>query len=409
MGSTSVTGIHAGMLTQLRSALGLKARPVRIIEPFQLLGEVEPDLLARLDIDVVGVDGNTTMFGFPNTGGKPWRLQSGEDVVVPDEFNTTVDETGTTYLYPQGDIHAASSAKMPKGGYFFDNITRVFGESLEGAANAREDFEDDFAVLTDGQLRFMEDRASHLYDDTEFGLIGSIALAGLGDFAFIPGPGVKEPKGIRDLTEFMIAYYTMPQYIHDLFGFQTEIGLKNAKLTYEAVGDKIQAIMVSGTDFGTQNGPYMSLESYRTFYKPYHKTINDWIHENTGWKTFYHTCGSIVDFLPDFYEAGIDILNPVQLSAKGMDMKVLKEEWGEKFVFWGGGVNTQQTLPFGTPEEVKREVLERLSLFAKGGGFVFGSIHNIQINTPVENVIAMFEAIDEFDNRTAVHSPMIDS
>jgi hypothetical protein len=398
MGSTSITGIHASMLTQLRAALGLEAHPVKIAEPFQLLGKVEPDVIERLGIDVVGVDNGMTMFGFPERGEKPWKLQSGEEVLVPESFNTTVDENGVTYLYPGGDLQAAPSAKMPKGGYYFDNITRVFGEFSEQTANAREDFKNDFAVWTDEQLRAFEDRTNDLYRNTELGLICSSGLASMGDFAFIPGPGVKEPKGIRELTDFMVAHYTAPQYIHDLFGYQTEIALKNAKLIYEAAGDKIQAIMVSGTDFGMQSGPYMAPKSYREFYKPYHKEINDWIHDNTGWKTFYHTCGSIVDFLPDFHEAGIDILNPVQLSAKGMDMRMLKDEYGDKFVFWGAGVNTQQTLPFGNPEEVKQEVTERLSVLSKGGGFVFNSIHNIQARTPIENLLAMFEAVGAFND-----------
>ena len=106
-----------------------------------------------------------------------------------------------------------------------------------------------------------------------------------------------------------------------------------------------------------------------------------------------------MEFIPDFYEAGVDILNPVQLSAAGMDGKKLKEQWGDKFTFWGGGVDTQKTFPFGTPEEVYAEVTERLTLFAKGGGFVFNPIHNIQGQTSAENILAMFKAIDDFNAR----------
>jgi uroporphyrinogen-III decarboxylase len=177
------------------------------------------------------------------------------------------------------------------------------------------------------------------------------------------------------------------------------VALKNAKLFYQACGDKIQVMQISGTDFGTQRAPIMSNEAFNTFYKPYYKKVNDWIHQNTKWKTFYHTCGSIVGLLPEFYAAGIDILNPVQCSANGMDPKTLKEKWGKKFVFWGGGVNTQQTLPFGTPEDVYKEVTERLSIFAPGGGFVFNSIHNIQGPTPVKNILAIFNAIDDYNKK----------
>ena len=198
-------------------------------------------------------------------------------------------------------------------------------------------------------------------------MIGGGALAGLGDFAMVPGPNVKQPKGIRNIPDFMMAHMICPDYIHEIYEYQTEVALENAKLFKQACGDKIQAIIISGTDFGTQNGPFMSLDSFREFYKPYYKKINDWVHQNTNWKTFYHSCGAVSDFLQDFYEMGVDILNPVQLSAHGMDGHMLKEKWGDKFTFWGGGVDTQKTLPFGTPEEVYAEVTERLELFSKGG------------------------------------------
>jgi len=155
-------------------------------------------------------------------------------------------------------------------------------------------------------------------------------------------------------------------------------------------------IMVSGADFGTQNGPFISPDMYREFYKPFHKKINDWIHTHTPWKTFYHSCGSIVAFLDDFVEAGVDILNPVQTSAKDMDPKMLKEKYGDKLVFWGGGVDTQKTLPFGSPEEVRKEVAERCRTFGKGGGYVFNTVHNIQSKVPIDNLLAMFQAVREF-------------
>jgi len=193
----------------------------------------------------------------------------------------------------------------------------------------------------------------------------------------VPGPTVKYPKGIRDPQKWIIAHIEYPEYIKEIFELQCEIALKNLKLSYEAVGNKIDVIMVSGTDFGTQNAPFISPDMYREFYKPFHKRINDWIHKNTSWKTFYHSCGSIALFLDDFVEAGVDILNPVQTSAKDMDPKILKERYGDKLVFWGGGVDTQRTLPFGTPEEVRREVKEHCRIFGKDGGFVFNTVHNI--------------------------------
>ena len=129
---------------------------------------------------------------------------------------------------------------------------------------------------------------------------------------------------------------------------------------------------------------------------PYYKRINNWIHENTEWKTFKHSCGAIESFIPLFIESGIDILNPVQCSAVGMDPRTLKEKYGRDIVFWGGGIDTQKLLPFGTPEEVREQVLERCEIFGKDGGFVFNSIHNVQANTPTENIVAMLKAVKEF-------------
>lgn len=399
MGATAISGIHANALAGLRDALGLPKHTVKICEPLQLLGAVEEDLRQKLHLDVVDVSSNYNMFGFSNAKNKPWKLQNGREVTVPTAFNTTVDAQGRTYLYPQGDTSVPPSAVMPKDGFFFDNIARGDLAADGEGRSARADFKDDITLLTDEQLRFMEKQCEEYYRNTDYGIIYSGAIASMGDFALIPGPGVKHPAGVRNLTDFMMASILSPDYVHELFAMWSEYAIQNAELIYEACGNKIQAIYVSGTDFGIQSGPYMSLDAYREFYKPYHKKVNDWIHAHTQWKTFFHSCGAITTFLQDFYEAGVDILNPVQLSAKGMDGRMLKEEWGDKFTFWGGGVDTQKTLPFGTPEEVYQEVTERLTLFSKGGGYVFNTIHNIQGNVPVENIVAMFRAVEDFRAR----------
>jgi len=133
---------------------------------------------------------------------------------------------------------------------------------------------------------------------------------------------------------------------------------------------------------------------------PYYKRINDWIHRHTAWKSFKHSCGAVYALIPSFIESGFDILNPVQVSAKGMDARRLKQEFGRDIVFWGGGVDTQKTLAFGTPEAVRAEVLERREIFGRDGGFVFNAVHNIQANVPIANIVAMFEALNEFNGRS---------
>jgi len=137
------------------------------------------------------------------------------------------------------------------------------------------------------------------------------------------------------------------------------------------------------------------VSTYRDLFQPFHQQVNDLIHRRSHWKTFIHSCGSVYQFLPEFIQAGFDILNPVQCSAADMDPVRLKREFGRHLVFWGGGVDTQKTMPFGTPDQVYREVRERIDIFNDNGGFVFDAIHNVQGNTPIENVAALFRALGD--------------
>lgn len=159
------------------------------------------------------------------------------------------------------------------------------------------------------------------------------------------------------------------------------------------LGEGVQVALITGTDFGTQRGPFISPSSYRDLYQPFHRRINDFIHQRSNWKTFIHSCGSVYALIPDFIAAGFDVLNPVQCSAAEMDPLRLKREFGRDLVFWGGGVDTQQTMAFGTPAQVAEEVRDRVRLFNQDGGFVFNAVHNIQGNTPIENVEAMFQSL----------------
>jgi hypothetical protein len=396
MGSTAITGIAAGALTRLRHALGLADEPVRIHEPFQLLGFVDEDIIQALGVDVLGVWSPSTMFGFRNDRWKTWRLFDGTEVLISEAFVTSQDTQGNLYLHPGGDPSAPPTGKLPKDGYYFDNIIRQ-GPIDETHLDGRADFAAQYSIYTDEELYEFETQSRFLFDNTSYGLIGHLAGGSLGDIAHVPGPNLAEAPGIRDPMEWYVAHKTHPEYIQDIFSYQTEVALKNAALYWEAVGSRVQAVVVSGTDFGTQRCEFISPALFRQLYKPFYQQINDWIHQHTTWKTFFHSCGSIVNLLDDFVEMGVDILNPVQCSAAGMDPVFLKESYGDRLVFWGGGVNTQHTLPFGTPQEVRAEVLDRLRTFAPGGGFVFTTIHNIQQPTPVENILAMFEAVRSYN------------
>jgi len=395
LGATGQTGISASTLYQLRKAYGLPEHPIRISEPFQLLGEIEEDLRRTIGADVVSIGNKGNLMGLSSSYTKPWRMTDNTPVLMPENFEYDVDARGNTLVYPCGDRTAPYSVQMPSTGFFFDNIDRA-PEYDEDNLTPLEDFKENYTLKTEEDCKYWEEQAKCLYEDTDYGIIGSLGGMGLGDSAEIPGPFIRHPKGIRRFDDWLAAHLLYPEYIEEVFHYQTEVMLKNLEMYKQAVGDLIQIIWISGTDFGSQSGLIYSKEVFRNLYKPYYKKVNDWIHQNTNWKTFYHSCGAVSSLIPDFIEMGMDILNPVQCSANGMDAQTLKDTYGDKIVFWGGGVDTQSTLPLGTPQQVRREVLERLEVFSKGGGYVFSSIHNIVAKVPAENIIAMYKAVREF-------------
>lgn len=394
IGSTAVSGIAAGTYARLRASLGLPSRPPKVSEPFQVLAEVEDDVRAALGIDTTGVALPTTIFGFRNEGWRPWRLFDGTDVLVPRDFVVHTAANGDLHLYPNGDTRLRPSGRMPYGGYYFDAIVRQ--EQIDwDHLDPRLWADQMYAVYSAADVRYLADEAERLYTTTTRSLVWSFGGGGFGDIAWVPGTHIAQPKGIRDPLDWIVAHKTNPEYITGIFERQCEVGLENARLVWQAAGSKIDVCFVSGTDFGTQDRPFISPAMYRAMYKPFHRRINDWIHQNTTWKVFFHSCGSIIALLDDLVEAGVDIINPVQCSAAGMDAAELKKRYGKELVFWGGGIDTQWTLPFGTPDEVYQQARERIRIFNDGGGFVFNTVHNIQQNVPVENVRAMLRAVAE--------------
>lgn len=393
-GATGQTGISASTLSRLRAALGLPRKPVTVIEPFQLLGEVDPDLREALRSDVVGIWNPKNMMGVENAGWKPWTMSDGTPVLMAGGFAWRREADGSTVAFPQGDESAAPSLRLPAGGFFFDNIDRA-PAWREDDLDARRDFKDLFGVYGDEEARALERESVRLFEQTDCALIMNFGGGGFGDAAVIPGPWEKHPRGIRRLDDWYEAHLLHPGYIQDLFGMQAEVALKNLEVLRQALADRVHVINISGADFGSQSGEIIAPAMYRAMYKPWHTALNDWVHAHTGWKTHFHCCGSIVHLLDEFVEAGVDVLNPVQVSAAGMDAETLKARWGRKLVFWGGGVDTQKTLPFGTPAEVRAQVGERIRIFSRGGGYVFNTIHNILAKTPVENILAMLEGIAE--------------
>lgn len=395
-GGTVLSGAHVSVISQLREKLGLSGGPVKVSEPAQMLGEVDADLADAVMSDVVFLPGPANVFAFEQDNWKPWRTFDGTDVLVPEKFNTEPADDGSILMYAGGDKSYPASAKMPKGGFYFDAIIRQ-KPIVESELKAEDNLEE-FAILDDETLAKWQKNADELYANTDRAISTGFPGTGFGDVFLVPAPFLKDPKGIRDIEEWYISTITRKDLIKEIFDRQAEIAVENLKLLYQAVGEKVQMVFICGTDLAAQDTLFCSPQTYEELYAPYHKRLNDWIHKNTGWKTMKHCCGACEPLIGSFIKAGFDVLNPVQCSAAGMDPEMLVDKYGDDIVFWGGGVDTQKTLPFGTPEEVYEQVKQRIEIFSRKNGFVFNSIHNIQCKTPIENVLAMFQAAKDSDN-----------
>jgi hypothetical protein len=403
LGSTSVTGIHVSSYGKLKKLLGIYGGEIRLIDPFQMLAEVEEPVRRKLGIDTFGLQPPSTPFGFKNENWKPWRLFDGTEVMVSGHFEYDIDANGDILLYPGGDRGVPPSGKMARDGYYFDAIMRQ-KPIEEKELDPKKWVDQTYSLYSDEDLAYLEKTSLRFFEETDYAIIGNFCDGGLGDIGVVPGLNVKDPEGIRDPEEWYISLVTRREYIREIFAYQTELVLKNLEMYHEACGDRIDVIDVSETDFGGQRGLLISVDLFRDLFKPYLRQINDWIKNNTGWKIFYHSCGSIGELIDDFIEIGVDILNPVQYSAEKMDLEKLKIKYGDKLVFWGGGIDTQWVLPFEKPNNVREEIIKNVRILSHGGGFVFSTIHNLQANVPAENLKALFDAFESCRNYSKINS-----
>lgn len=264
---------------------------------------------------------------------------------------------------------------MPKDGYYFDDL-RLIQMSDEIERPPLDILEEQF-LLTEEEVEFMAKRASFLRKETDKALIVSCAY--------------KSALGIiGSIANHLTLIALNKGYVKEFLHKKQEILVENLKLLWEALGEDVD-IYKTGYDFGGQEGELFSPADFEELYLPQLRRLFSWIHDNTTWKTFLHSCGSIPNILPFLVDAGLDIINPVQTSARGMDPEWLKAHFGDRITFWGGGIDTQKTLPFAKPDKVKEEVEKRIEIFAPGGGFVFCPVHNIQPGVPDDNIIAAFE------------------
>jgi hypothetical protein len=334
------------------------------------------DLVDRLGIDVLPVEPPVQFFGLRRENWKPWKLWDGTEVQVPGQFDVEVDGEGNWLIHSEGDPAKTVEGKMPKGGFYFDMASMI-----EVHADFKPPDLDEVKAqnhITNNELELLAARAEKLRRDTDKALLlgcwGKVGLSWVGS-----------------IPDFLCLLVLDPEYVKDLFEIRTETALQNMEKLKSYLGDSIDILGLDGADYGSQNNEMLSPELFEELFLPFFKQQNDWVHANTNWKTWQHTCGSVTRIIPMLIASGLDILNPIQTSAAGMDPAWLKDEFGTRITFWGGGVDTQKTLPFATTEEVEKEVAERIRIFAPGGGFVFNTIHNIQQQTPPENIVAAYD------------------
>lgn len=396
LGATTVTGLHCIIVEKLREYYGLEKRPVRIVDPFQMLGEVDNELQSIIGVDTIGAWGRKDIFDIDETCLHEQVTPWGQTVLIAEGITLTPDEDGAVYIYAGNDRSYPPSAVMPDGCYFVNAIERQ--KALDEDNLRPEDNLEEFGYISDDDLAFLKQdidkRAA-----TGRAVVAGLGGTALGDVAFVPGMGLKEPKGIRSVVEWYMSTAMRQDYIHQVFEKQLDIAIKNYKRIWDTVGDKIDVVFTCGTDFGSQESQFCSIETFRELWLPHYRRMNDWIHKNTTWKVFKHSCGAIIPILPGIIEAGFDIINPVQINAKDMDSVFLKKEFGDQLTFWGGGIDTQKILPFGTPEEIRGHVMKQCEILGRNGGFVFNSVHNIQANVPIANVVAMIDALNTIRKR----------
>lgn len=393
-GGMCTSMVNCQVVAQLRDYFGLPHALPRINDMSTMTAFVDPDLGECMGVDVRQLYNYGDTYGHINTSWKEWSYR-GTPILIPENASVTEDGKGGFYVYPEGDTTAAPSGHLPPDGYYFDNLERPDEDFDEDEPDLSGNVED-YGRVTDAQIAYHHKVLEELRP-WQSAIQCAPAYSCLGDANNIPGPNIRKPRGIRTIADWYMAPLLYPDEVEEVFDKGTDIAIQNFQKYWDEFGSDIDIIYICGTDYGSQNSLMMSPDTFEELYLPYYKKMNDWIHEHTTWKTLKHSCGAIYDLLPLLIRSGFDAINPVQCSAAGMDPKKLKENYGKDILFWGGGVDTQKVLPFGTPEEVRAQVLERLEIFSKDGGYIFNTIHNIQPNTPIENIVAMINAVKEFN------------
>jgi uroporphyrinogen decarboxylase len=374
IGGTQVSGLCIDHYCDLLKHLSIDETP-KVYEQFEMLARVEEPIRKRVHGDVISLENPSMRWGMRNKDWKNWRTFKGNEVLMPGDFHPETDEKGGLWLK---DKKGTPIAHMAKDTLYFEFACGT-AMSQDIVKMDPQQWKNSIALYTDEELKQISAEAKRLHEDTDYAVFGEFGRGGLGTNALFAG---------HTITDWLCILLTEREYAEELLQATTERALENVKLYLQAVGDNIDILFVSGTDYGTQRTELFNPEIWKESFMPRFRAINDYVHQSSRAKTFIHSCGSVYHILDYIIGAGFDILNPVQTTAGNMDARRLKDEFGGRIVFWGGGVDTQTVLPFGTKEEVIEQVKERLKIFAPGGGFVFNPTHCIQYGVPPENLLA---------------------
>lgn len=387
LGGHRSSGIAAIAYHQLRKHLGLPEKPVRVYDMVQQLAVIDEDVLDLFGIDVIEMGRG---FLLDDKDWKPWILPDGTPCEIPYYTNLEQREEDWFIL----DEAGIEMGVLKKGSLYFEQT--LFPLMERGIEN--DDFEDLEEMLGKQIWSAVAHPGAHLKMDEEglreMGLRAkelreksNRAIVGL-----FGGNMFEIPQMLYRMDHYLLATGMYPDKVMELSEKLYQVHLKNLEKWISAVGPYID-IVLFGDDLGGQQGPLISPEAYREYYKPFHEKLWGRAKELADVKVQLHCCGGIYELLDDLIEAGLDMVNPVQISCRGMDPRRLKEEFGDRITFWGGGCDTQRILPLSKPHEISKHVQELSSIFSPGGGFVFQQVHNILANVPPENVVAMFESI----------------
>ncbi len=370
-GGMRSTGIAAIAYARLKEYLGIRKGHLRVYDIFQQLAEPEEPILKRMGGDVIQLHRLAPSFGIPITEWKESKLQDGTPCLVPAGLNPVKMENGDLAIIT-GKIPVAV---MPAGSYYYDQVHHGYAD-----CETKEDIDrKPIAEISDTELEFLKKNAAEMFHKTDYAILGAFGgnILEAGQTAF-------------GYEKFMFLLAAEPGLVHHYFEIITAAYLRDLKKYLDAVGDYIQVIQM-GDDLGAQNGPLISTAMYRELIKPYHQVQFQFIRKHSSAAVFLHCCGGIRQLIPELIDAGVQILNPVQISAQGMDPASLKKEFGKNLVFWGGGANMQHTVPNGTVGQIKDETRRLIETFAPGGGYIFNQVHNIQANVPPEKIMAIYD------------------